>query len=124
MTSRELFIASYIECALWSSSNDEGESLDQIYDATDIAPESKAKMIQDCVDFFECAEVSELLDDAFFEGYHTEQAGHDFWLTRNRHGAGFWDRGIGELGDKLTTIAQGFGSSDLMVGDDNLLYIG
>ena len=23
---------------------------------------------------------------------HYEQAGHDFWLTRNGHGAGFWDR--------------------------------
>ena len=24
--------------------------------------------------------------------FNESQAGHDFWLTRNRHGSGFWDR--------------------------------
>ena len=36
--------------------------------------------------------------------------GHDLWLTRNGHGAGFWDRKEleeGDLGDKLTAIAKG-----------------
>ena len=27
------------------------------------------------------------------------QASHDFWLTRNGHSTGFWDRGTGALGD-------------------------
>lgn len=35
-------------------------------------------------------------------GIHPDQAGHDFWLTRNGHGAGFWDRGLGDAGDTLT----------------------
>ena len=26
------------------------------------------------------------------------QIGHDLWLTRNGHGAGFWDRGLGAQG--------------------------
>lgn len=38
-----------------------------------------------------------------------EQIGHDFWLTRNRHGAGFWDRGLGALGERLTHIAHSMG---------------
>ena len=29
------------------------------------------------------------------ELYDEAQAGHDFWLTRNGHGVGFWDRGLG-----------------------------
>ena len=38
-----------------------------------------------------------------------EQNGHDFWLTRRRHGAGFWDRGYGDsVGEILTKIAQMF----------------
>lgn len=41
------------------------------------------------------------------------QMGHDFSLTRNHHGAGFWDRGYGELGDWLTRCAQSFGSASL-----------
>ena len=52
------------------------------------------------------------------------QAGHDFWLTRNHHGAGFWDRGIGEAGDTLTKRAQEYGGRDLYFGDDGLIYIG
>lgn len=34
------------------------------------------------------------------------QLAHDYWLTRNHHGAGFWDRGLGGLGDRLTKAAQ------------------
>lgn len=41
--------------------------------------------------------------------------GHDFWLTRNGHGAGFWDRGLGELGEYLTAMSKPFGSAMLYV---------
>jgi hypothetical protein len=51
------------------------------------------------------------------------QIGHDFWLTRNRHGAGFWDRGLGDLGDKLTAAAHTYGESNLYVGDDGQVYV-
>ena len=36
------------------------------------------------------------------------------WLTRNRHGAGFWDRGLGRVGDILTEVAHSFGEAYLM----------
>lgn len=55
-------------------------------------------------------------------------AGHDFWLTRNGHGAGFWDSPevYGEdLADELTALCgyDGiFKPIDLYVGDDNLVY--
>ena len=48
--------------------------------------------------------------------------GHDFWLTRNREGAGFWDGFWGEDGDTLTELAQEFPEVDVYVGDDGLLY--
>ena len=38
------------------------------------------------------------------------QLGHDFALTRDCHGAGFWDRGYGERGERLTDAAKSFGS--------------
>jgi hypothetical protein len=48
---------------------------------------------------------------------------HDFWLTRNGHGAGFWDGDYEEeLGEKLTAICKKMGSIDLYVGDDNKIY--
>ena len=40
------------------------------------------------------------------------RAGHDFWLTRSGHGAGFWDRGLGALGDRLSDAARAYGSPD------------
>lgn len=42
-----------------------------------------------------------------------EQMGHDFSLTRNHHGAGFWDRGYRELGAWLTIVAEAMGECSL-----------
>ncbi len=55
-------------------------------------------------------------------GLSSEQAGHDFWLTRNGHGAGFWDRGLGALGERLSKESKPYGSCDLYVGDDGQIY--
>ena len=48
--------------------------------------------------------------------------GHDLWLTRNHHGAGFWDRGYGPLGDELTTLAQSLGGCYAYESDDHYIY--
>lgn len=45
------------------------------------------------------------------------RAGHDFYLTRAGHGTGFWDRGLDELGDRLSEAAKCAGSVD-----DHTLY--
>lgn len=42
----------------------------------------------------------------------SQSFGHDFYLTREGHGTGFWDRGLGELGEYLNTIAKSYGSAD------------
>ena len=47
--------------------------------------------------------------------------GHCLWLTSDRHGAGFWDRGAGGLGDRLTDIAHNF-QIYVYAGDDGTLY--
>jgi hypothetical protein len=56
-----------------------------------------------------------------------EYAGHDFWLTRNGHGAGYWSRdyedGAEAVGERLAACARRFGESDLYVGDDGQLYV-
>lgn len=55
--------------------------------------------------------------------YEDYSVGHDFWLTRNRYGAGFWDRGWGVVGEKLTKIAESFRERSAYVGDDNKVHI-
>lgn len=109
------FTLAYIECALWSSTEcDEegnmGEPLDANYSADDITDDTLSEMISECADFQESnAELLAGLDPA--------QCGHDFWLTRNGHGAGFWDRGLGERGELLSKASKVYGSVDLMAWD-------
>ena len=107
----ETMFAAYVECALWSSLDDQDEPLDAAYDADDIDADSLASM-RDDVDAFAEANADDL------ESISADQAGHDFWLTRNGHGAGFWDRGLGELGDRLTKACRPYGESYLSVRDD------
>ena len=51
------------------------------------------------------------------DSYDLEQHGHDFALTRNGHGAGYWDRGLGKVGDKLSKAADSYGDCDLYAHD-------
>lgn len=51
-------------------------------------------------------------------------AGHDFALTRNYCGAGFWDGDLPEeLGARLTEAAHRAGECWPYLGDDDLIYI-
>jgi hypothetical protein len=114
---REL-IRQYLETALWSSvEGDEGTPMDKAHDIADFAPEAIAQAETDCTKFEEKAR--SLLDAA---GVDDSQAGHDFWLTRNGRGVGFWDRGNGLVGDSLAAIAHEFGETDAYTGDDGKVY--
>jgi len=53
----------------------------------------------------------------------SEQAAHDFWLTRNGHGAGFWDGDWPEpAASRLTALSKQFGQCDPYLGDDGQIY--
>lgn len=76
----------------------------------DLDPESVKSITADCAAFREKA--ADLLALAYARGYSEEQAGMDFWYTRNGHGVGYWERRELEeegLGDKLSAIAKTFG---------------
>ena len=63
----------------------------------------------------------DIVDDCKIQCDEFEQLEHDFILTVNGHGAGFWD-GDWESGDELTTICKRFPQIEVYLGDDNLLY--
>src|SRR5208337_2249077 len=81
----------YVEAALWSSTDDNDTPLDREHVPADIDRETFEKMRADCARFAE--ENADLLaSENTSTRYGVDaQAGHDFWLTRNGHGAGFWD---------------------------------
>lgn len=115
MNSLDTFTKQYIATALWSSTDDNDEPLDKDHDVKHIAPETLAKMVADCAKF-----QTENADDI---GERDERAGHDFWLTRNGHGAGFWDGDYPEeIGKRLTEASKVYGEFNLYVGDDGLIY--
>ena len=112
MDYNDTFFRAYITCALWSTHHDDHGSLD-MFDASDFTAESLAEMRAECDQF-----IADNHADLRFE--NPESCGHDFWLTRNGHGAGFWDRGMGKKGTRLTDACEAFGTCDLLLDDDTL----
>ena len=109
------FLTAYVVAALWSST-DGDKPLDATKNISDISPELLASMTADCKKF-----QTENAKD--LEGLDEEQAGHDFWLTANHHGAGFWDGDYEEaLGERLTNAAHKFPEMELYIGDDGKIY--
>lgn len=123
------FVRGYITCALWSSSDESdesgGEPLDSNYTADDLTAECRKRMEDDCADFVRANWLDLILYTRTYaptgEYEVWECAGHDFWLTRNGHGAGYWDRGLRELGDRLTKAAKVYSSADLFLNEEDRL---
>jgi hypothetical protein len=110
------FFTSYVSTALGTSDDDNGQPLDKNYGPTNIAPETLARMMDDC-------EAFQRKNRKDLASIDAGQAGHDFWLTRNGHGAGFWDGDYEEtVGERLTKSSESFGTFDLYIGDDGQIY--
>jgi hypothetical protein len=126
-TSVEVGLASegYMDAAEWTDDESWGEEEKERYEdnGSQFSDEAIKDAEEDVKEFLKKAEP--FLTN--YEGTYS-QVGHDFWLTRNRHGAGFWDRpkfyGGQENADKLTEIAQEFGEVDSYIGDDGYFYFG
>ncbi|MHB8107996.1 MAG: hypothetical protein ACYDH4_11310 [Candidatus Cryosericum sp.] len=107
------FFDSYLETAVWSShdwsdmDNDNPEPLDKNYSTSDIAKSTRNYLKRDAKAFYDA-------NKDLWSDRDDGRAGHDFWLTRNGHGAGFWD-GDYERGDELTAASKPFGEEDLYV---------
>ncbi len=109
----ETCVNAYLACALWASTDDDGEPLDYTFD-TDAFPISQRNAaVHDVRAFLEMYPPARNLPAAAL--------GYDLWLTRNGHGAGFWDRGYDD-GDVLTEHAHNLGSVDIYVHRGRLYF--
>lgn len=112
----DIFTKAYIEALLWSSSGDPESPLGKTANIEDVSPELMTRIEADCKNF-------QLFNSEHFDGNYM-QAGHDFALTRNHHGAGFWDGDWPEpAATILTDAAHAVGQLELYRGDDNLVYV-
>jgi hypothetical protein len=120
------FATSYIEAALWSSTDHNDEPMDANFDVSDIAHKTLLQMKADCRVFFVAHEAAILCDDGPKGRDGASQAamaGHDLWLTRCGHGAGFWDGDWPEpYATQLDEAASALGKVDLYLGDDGKVY--
>jgi hypothetical protein len=125
-THLDAFTRQYLETALWST-NDEstdqgGEPMDKNYSIHDFDKRAIEQAIRDCR-LFRAYNTKDIADAEAYGKSETDIA-HDFWLTRNRHGVGFWETPDypKELGKRLTASAHQFGEVNLYVGDDGKIH--
>lgn len=136
------FTEAYIECAMWANlmmykcehginaydcdecDPDEIEPELESADAwpgeydEELTDEALATVEKDCRDF-----VAANIFDLMACGLDSDQCGHDFALTRNRHGAGYWDRKhLGKTEDaaldRLTEASHAHGEQTFVVNRD------
>lgn len=98
-----------------------GNPLSITHGPGDVSPEAKRLLRQEIEEFLD--EYSDDLHEALNSGtgYTQENIGQDIALTRNHHGAGFWDRGVGPVGARLTEAAHSLGSFELFATADGSL---
>jgi len=104
---------SYIEAAIFTAEEELGSEGDlESY----INNDSKIDAYTDIRDFVNAA-------GSLLNNIDPSQIGHDLWLTRNGHGAGFWDRGLGDVGEKLSQIASKMGERNVFWDDEGKISI-
>lgn len=80
-----------------------------------LSEEATSSIKKDCASFYQ---------DNSTRFYDDRVAGVDFYLTRNGHGAGFWDGDYSEEDGKfLTERAHEYGAVWAYIGDDNKIYL-
>ena len=115
----DTILDNYLECALWTSEEQGDEFEDK--NINDFSEESK-KIAKSEINWFITIAENELGDS--FDDISDDMIGHDLWLTRNGHGAGFWDRGYDKKTEELLVeLSKELGFTDIYVGDDDLIYL-
>ena len=115
------FVDAYFEAVYFTDTGEEDQpSVDVV-----LATETYREGVADCRAFVALATQAGALDITDLR--QMTMAGHDFWLTRNGHGTGFWDRtddvyGPGN-GEVLTQLAEKAGTAETYEGDDGRLYV-
>lgn len=111
------FVTGYVNCLYWVEDSGETKNEERL------STEAFLISVLECNRFLANAKTYEggLIPENYFE-----QAGYDFYLTRNGHGSGFWDKPeiYGEkYSEILTEISKNFGEVNSYVSDDGEIEI-
>lgn len=122
------------ETVLYSECDDYGVPFDANYFVKDFDEESLKKLYGEYQQFLSVVEEKitekigedwDCIDDFYDLAQPAlNQTEYDYILTRNRHGAGFWDGDWSDsVSEILTDAAQAQGEFDVYVGDDQKIYL-
>jgi hypothetical protein len=111
------FIDAYKECALWATTDtkEDGTTFNMDDVEADWSEESEKEIREDCTAFVES-------NCDLLKSWTARQAGGDFFLTRNRHGAGFQDRTFPGAA-ALAKDAHVYSTQTPYLGDDGKIYL-
>jgi hypothetical protein len=110
------FVDAYLEASILSGDDQSGNPLFGRYTISDFAQEAVDKAVRDSNRFID--KNMKLLDKP---GIARSQHGHEFWMARNYHDAGFRDRRYVPNGHILRETAGEFGREQVIVGGDDKL---
>ena len=99
----------YLTAAIWTNELDENTIEDFDQDSKEVATVIIHKFLKEAADLLT-------------EEWTDEQIGHDLWLTRGGHGAGFWDRNLPN-GKELTDICDKMRFNGEVFEADGVVYI-
>lgn len=93
-------------CVFSEDGTDEYGLVDDFDLANNVIPIIREDMAYEMREWF-IFNINDIYEYVSRDGLDFEHLGHDFLLTSREHGAGFWDRGLGELGERLTFSVEG-----------------
>lgn len=117
------FTQGYIQAMFFTNTGDPDDSERGMQHATlaELSEQGWKKIEANCAAFQE-ANKADLEEACDVTGYDEERAGNDYWYTSQGHGVGYWDRDLGDVGERLS-VASGWYQLDFYRGDDGLLYL-
>lgn len=112
----------YLATALWTGMYEPADSwaeeppepLDEYVDSIDDIPQDVREELRTDWEDFLAAHEDDVREFMRVTGTDLGQVAHNFHLTRNGHGAGFWDCGAGDVGEVLTKASKPYGPAELM----------
>lgn len=88
-----------------------GEMLDHFYSFDDVDGAYVESVREELTDFVTAHPLAVRL---YLRTFTSGDLGHNFYLTREGHGTGFWDRGLGELGEYLSDKCKDWGEANML----------
>lgn len=106
MEAFEQFFEGYLEAMAFTDLGDDGQPPAE----SEVTPAYRTAAREDCQSFWRTWGAAIRASNA-----GADQAGRDFWFTRQGHGVGFWDRDADMYGkalqDALTEASENFGEA-------------